>query len=400
MAVCLIMVAAVCLLLNLAAAGSVRALENPWVETVHNFESLNTWMRRNGVTLHLTYTGEAKHGFGTIPDDMTQYRGLFELSLGLDTDQLNLWKNGRLFLSWQNGHGDQVTIAPGGNPLSISDIDAPDFTQVSQYGLDQSLLDGKLNLLIGKQDVNTYFCANNFGSQFIFPAYTLIPTVTLPTFPEPALGLTVLGRVADRVHLKAGIYDGAPEIGTSGWDTTFDGSGGYFQIFESGVRVALGKNGDFGGNYQTGVWYHTGPAELIGHPGSETGNYGFYIMANQMVYKEPGTATADEGLGLFFQLGWAPEDRNTVNQYIGAGLTYTGLLPGRAQDTFGLGMGYTRLTGQSPGQAETSLTHTELYYNAHIAPSMHLQPDLQYFNTPGTDQDAGWAAIIRWILAM
>lgn len=214
------------------------------------------------------------------------------------------------------------------------------------------------------------------------------------------MGLTILGRVAGRVHLKAGIYDGAPEIGTSGWDTAFNGNGAYFLIFEPGIRGAFGNKGAFSGNYRTGVWYQTGPAARIGQPGSVTGNYGFYIQAEQMVYREPETAAAGEGLGLFFQVGWAPEDRNAVNQYVGTGLTYTGLLPGRGRDTLGLGLGYSRLSGQNPGAADAILIHTELYYSARISRAMHLQPDLQYFSNPGTNRNAGWAANIRWILAL
>lgn len=76
----LFMVVTVCLLMNLFTAESIPAAEAPSADLLHHFDSLNTKMRRTGLTLHLTYTGEAKHGFGTIPDDMTQYRGLFELT--------------------------------------------------------------------------------------------------------------------------------------------------------------------------------------------------------------------------------------------------------------------------------------------------------------------------------
>lgn len=364
---------------------------------VQRLESLGDRLQEAGITVHLTYTGEAKYGLGLIPDDTAEYRGLVELSLDLDTGQLGLWKSGRFFIHAQNGHGRQVTIAPGGNSLPISDIDARDFTQVSEYGLDQGLLKEKLRLLVGKQNVNNYFCVNDFGSQFLFPSYTLIPTVPLPTFPAPALGVSILARPTDGVHLKAGIYDGAPEINSLGWDTIFDGRGGYFLIVEPGIKPAFGKNGAYSGHYRVGLWYHTGSVAKIRQPGSEKGNYGFYAMADQLVFKE--AAGGGQGLGLFFQLGWAPENRNAVNRFIGGGFSYTGLLPGRDQDTLGFGLSYAGLTGQPSRPEDISLVNGELYYRAQIKPFLNLQPDIQYFSNPGTGHANGWAVNLRWVVS-
>lgn len=391
-------VAAICLLLVLTAFEHASCAEENPTGPMQRLESLDTRLRNAGITAHLTYTGETKFGFGLIPDDAAEYRGLVELSLDLDTGKLGLWKGGRLFIHAQNGHGHPVTIAPGGDSLPISDIDARDFTQVSEYGLDQGLLKDRLRLLVGKQNVNNYFCVNDFGGQFLFPSYTLIPTVPMPTFPAPALGVSILGRPADGVHLKAGIYDGASKIGSLGWDTTFDGRGGRFLIVEPGIKTAFGRHGGYGGHYRVGFWYHTGSTPYIRQPDSKSGNYGVYVMADQLIYKEA-AAGSGQGLGLFFQLGWAPENRNEVNRYIGTGFSYTGLLPARDQDTLGLGLSYARLTGQPGRAAEIGLVNAELYYSAQINSFLNLQPDIQYFSDPGTGHGSGWAVNLRWVVS-
>src|SRR3990167_9132981 len=94
------------------------------------------------------------------------------------------------------------------------------------------------------------------------------------------------------------------------------------------------------GSIKFGSWIHTQDVndtlltDEAGDPIRYGNNYGFYGIAEQMIYQEqPGE---DQGLGIFFQFGGAPDNRNTVDYYFGAGLNYTGLIPGRDQDSFGM----------------------------------------------------------------
>ena len=358
--------------------------------------SLIERLRHAGFTFQLTYTGEIKRGSGLVPDDTAEYRGLIELNLNLDTGQSGLWPNGGLFITGQNGHGNSVSIEPGGNVLPISDIDAGNFTQISQYGLDQGAADNRLRVVAGKQDANRFLCVNDYGGRFLFPSYTLIPTVPLPTFPAPALGLTVLGQPADRTYLRAGGYDGAPQVGSSGWDTLFDGSGGYLFAVEPGFKPAWGGHG---GNYRWGLWYHTGESPDLRRPESHSGNYGVYLLIDQEIFREATSKGGPQGLGVFFQVGWAPEDRNAANRHVGVGLAYSGLLPGRDKDELGLAASFTRLTAIRAGPEDADLVNAELYYNIVLDDALSLQPDVQYFKDPGTGRGTGWAFNLRWVLS-
>jgi len=93
----------------------------------------------------------------------------------------------------------------------------------------------------------------------------------------------------------------------------------------------------------------------------------------------------------------APGDRNLVNFYADAGVTYKGLIDGRDSDTAGLGVAYTRIsdtvskldsdTVRFTGGAypiRRSETVLELTYQAQIAPWWQIQPSAQYlFNLNG-----------------
>ncbi|MEJ2726338.1 MAG: carbohydrate porin [Deltaproteobacteria bacterium] len=358
--------------------------------------------KKAGVTLHLTYTGETFHGIRTIPDGATRYRGLVEVEAALDTEQAGLWPGGKLFIKGQNGHGKGFVVSPGGIPLRVSDIGAPDFTQLSQYGVKQSFPGGKGRIILGKQNVNDYFSVNVFGRSFIFPAYTLIPTVPMPTFPAPALGASIFVEPATSLSLGVGVYDGSPEIGGLGFDTAFDGRGGYFSIGELTWKPCPGAGGECRHRYSLGLWYHSGQfpdLEAASDPGTLSGNYGGYLMIERLLFRERGRRTGDQGLGGFFQLGWAPGDRNAVTKYVGLGFTYKGLFPGCDEDTLGIGASYTWLMAKSPVKgSRTHLSNIELFYKVPVNSWLSLQPDVQYYDNPGQGANKAFALGFRWLI--
>jgi porin len=359
-------------------------------------------LNQSGMHLHLNYTGEAFHGFRVLPDGATRYRGLVELEVSLDTGKAGLWPGGELFVKGQNGHGEGFIVNPGGVPLPLSDIGAPDFTQVSEYGLKQQLADGHVTMILGKQNANDYFSVNRFGGSFIFPAYTLIPTVPMPTFPAYALGTSVLVEPAEWLSLDMGVYDGAPEIGGLGFDTAFDGKDSFFSILELTWKPAVDGRDEHTGHYSLGMWYQSGDfanTQPDSGPGTLSGNYGWYLMLDRLLFREPSSKADDQGLGGFFQFGWAPEDRNAVAKYVGAGFTYKGLFPNRDEDKLGIGVSYTWLVAAEPAAgAETHLTTLELFYEARVNSWLSLQPDVQYCDNPGDGLRNGFAVGIRWVV--
>ena len=100
-------------------------------------------------------------------------------------------------------------------------------------------------------------------------------------------------------------------------------------------------------------------------------------------------------------MAFTKEDRNFLNFYFDAGLTYKGLIPTRDDDTIGLAFAYAQIgntardtlinEGSVGVGAEMVL---ELTYQAQITPWLVLQPDLQYIMNPGGTQDLNNALVI------
>jgi porin len=360
-------------------------------------------LEARGLLLRLTYTGEVFHSIRTYPDGATEYRGLFGLYLALDTGKLRLWPGGRLFIDFQNGHGQGLTVRPGGVVFPVSDIDAQDFTEVYAFGIDQDLLEGALTFTLGKQDVNERFAVNGVGGDLIFPSFTLNPTIPMPTFPAPAFGATVKLKPTWWFECGLGAYEGNPRLGDLVLESSFDGSGEVFSILEPAWKPRLGRAGRYDGNYRVGFWYLSGAFPSLkppSCPGTFDGDYGFYLQCEQQVYEESPPGEGNEGLGIFFQFGWTPSDRNRTTRYVGGGFAYKGLVPGREKDNLVAGAAYCRLVGNRPVPGEESdFTHMELLYVARLTSWLKLQPDFQYFYDPGGGaQRNSWALGLRFEL--
>jgi porin len=378
--------------------GGETMMSRLWKRTADSWHDFYSKLNERGVTLEFNYTGEAFHSFELQPNSVTPYRGLINLTVSFDTEKLGLWPHVELFIQGQNGHGKGINISPGGIVQPISNIDARNFTQISEYGFKQDLLNGGVQIILGKKDVNLIFCANEYGNYLVNPSYALIPTVPMPTFPAPALGAALFAEPLKPLSLGLGFYDGSPKVGGLGFDTLFDNKGGHFLVFEPAWKPNFGKEDRYPGDYRLGFWYHSGAFQETGSsPNLKTfqGNYGFYVLMNQVVYKGNGGLSNDSEFGLFIQFGWSPNDRNSVTQYIGTGFRYKGVLQDRHPDTLGLGMSYSWLVGI---HGRTELTNIELFYVLPLTSWMSLQPDIQYFHHLNGDRKNGLSAGLRWLV--
>ena len=144
-----------------------------------------------------------------------------------------------------------------------------------------------------------------------------------------------------------------------------------------------------------GAWGYTarfpGIEETLGLPASlHHGNNGFYAFAHGPLYHEPGSE--DEGLQGWIRFGIADGRISQLDQYLGAGLVYTGALPGRDADQLGLAVAVAR-NGDSfqrfAALAGTPVNHrernVEVTYRIEATDWLALQPDIQWIVHPGTD---------------
>jgi porin len=341
-----------------------------------------------GVIVETLYQGEIFSDLrgGASEGSGAHYLGLLDIVAIAETEKLGLWPGGRLLLYAQDGHGRSITESHVGDLQTLSNIDAGDFTQISEVWYEQAFFRGGFRLKVGKQDANADFGASDYTGNFLNSSFGLIPTVAIPTYPEGAPGAAAFVRPVRGVQAGIGAYHAAGD--------------------PIGVGELQWRPGWFGGRnpgaYRIGYWRIQAKHEEVlpeEDPRVFAANHGAYLHIDQWVLGERAVRGEPQGLAFSAQFGWAPGDRNEVSRYLGGALTYSGLIPGRNADVTGLGVARAgfcnRVQTQESRGAETAM---ELFYRFQAADWFALQTDAQYILSPNGDCPDALALGLRFEL--
>lgn len=135
------------------------------------------------------------------------------------------------------------------------------------------------------------------------------------------------------------------------------------------------------------------------------GNTIFYFVADQEVWREPGSV--GDGLGVFARAAFGKADRNFISRAWELGAVYRGLLKPDAGDQLGLGFAFldvseriadaTRAANKRDGTRFTKPDYeavVELTYRVQVTPWLAVQPDAQWIIHPGGSHDIDDALVI------
>jgi porin len=111
--------------------------------------------------------------------------------------------------------------------------------------------------------------------------------------------------------------------------------------------------------------------------------------------------SSKQGLGWFGRIAFGPQNRNFVGFYFDSGLVYTGMIPTRDEDEFGVGFVYAQLTNGARRTLELEGSRgvgaemvLEFTYKAILTPWLYVQSDAQFIINPGATQDLSNAFVI------
>jgi porin len=330
------------------------------------------WLEAHGISAELVSKADvlSRVRGGLSRSHAPRYRGHLDLVTTFDTGKLGLWSGGTVVLVAQNGHGRGVSEGDVGDVQALSNIDAHSFTQMSEWFLEQTLAGERLRVKVGRQDAAVDFGLVDFGAEFLNSSFGVIPTNPLPTFPDPAVGLSAFVDVTSEISVGAGLYSSTAVRWGPIRGTTL------------GVEVAYAPSrGDAGAatKYRAGFWHQRDPLQ-----GDSPATSSFYVAVDLVLLRGDG---GEQRLSGFLQLGTSTGAPNGVDGYVGAGLVYIGPFPGRDEDRLGLGVAHARLPAWAgAGPAETDV---ELLYRVSPWTWLTLQPSLHWVLRPsGQGRDA------------
>jgi porin len=375
----------------------------------------------HGIALGLTETSEV---LGNPTGGRAQgavYEGMTEISLGIDLERAIGLPDSILNVSVLQIHGRGLSANNVDNLNVVSSIEADRATRLFELWYQLSLFDGRVDVKIGQQSADLEFITTLYGGLFVNSSFgwPTLPAVDLPSsgsaYPLATAGVRLRGRPTEASTILFGVFNGSPAGVETGDPQIRNGSGmtlnmnnGVFIVGE--VQYASNQGAEAAwlpGTYKVGASYNSNAfsnrvfmaspemaTDSCANPSAaRCSNWSLYAVLDQLVYHPP--SVKEEGAGIFGRVIGAPDDRNQINLFVDGGVTYKGAF-GRANDTMGLGIGWSRVSNTaSVGDAAFAASTGQFYptrtgevvleasYQVQIAPWGTLQPDLQYVFNPG-----------------
>jgi len=356
-----------------------------------------------GVSFEFVYTGELVSNTSGGIANRSEYLENGDVLLSIDAEKLMEWP-GASFSFYVIGDR-------GGNPTEIigdlqgtSNIESDDTWKIYEAWYQQDLWEGKLSFLVGLYDLNSEFDAIQTAGFFLNSSFGIGPDYSQSghngpsIFPNTSLSVRARVQPTNSFYIQTALFDGVPGDPSkpTGTHIKFGHRDGVLLSTEVGYVTGASEDSDAPySKYALGTWIYTAKhddisaVDVSGEPILRSGNGGFYLLGEQTVYREQ---DASQGLAMFARLGFANAKINQLGSYFGAGLMYSGLIPGRNEDQFGVAVAAALNGGQfrdaqfaagtSVDKAEVTL---EFGYKSQILPQLAIQPDSQYVINPGTD---------------
>ena len=354
------------------------------------------------------------------------------LDLTVNLDKLAGWSGARFHLSFSMRSGTDLSDKDIGNVFTVANVCCGHTYRLVNVELEQSLFDDRISFRGGRIATGDEFLASPLYGNFVQEAFNGNPigiafNLPVTAYPTATWGMRARVRPIRQLSLMAGLYNNDPTLGDNdkhGVDWTMRGP--LFAIGEVGLILnqepgATGLPGNYkiGGYYQAGKFpdlfrdVDGGSIALSGLPPQmHNGNGGFYVLLDQMVYRDGG-AGSQRGLTPFVSLLFAPSSSvNTMPFFANGGLVYQGLFSSRPNDTAAVGAAYgafsrqlarsqrdARSAGSGAGiqQYEVAL---ELTYIIQARRWLQVQPDLQYIINPGGTGKIPNALVLGFQLAL
>jgi porin len=391
-------------------------------EPFKSWNGLRPYLAERGLTFAFTYQSDTVGNLAGGARTGGAYIGRLQSTTEFDPEKLTGWKGGLFHASMYQIHGVGPSSHFVGSVDQVSDLEALATTRLGELWFEQTFND-KLSLRLGQLGVDTDFFLSQYygigiGSTFGWPT---IVGVNLPNggpaYPFASPGARLKFTPNDKFTFLAAIFDGDPAgPGTNNpqvrnrWGTNFRMKDPPFAIAEGQFKYGSQDSGPLlPGQLKLGAWQHFGrftdqrfaidglavsDPSSVGTAIQHRGNFGVYGVLEQQIYQKPDNK--DSGIFAITRASFSPGDRNPIQFYVDAGLSFQGLVPGRPNDQFAFLGSFSKV---SPGLRAADFDAN--FFNGKFAPvhnfgalveatyaisvmnGVVLQPNIQYVFHPG-----------------
>ncbi len=394
---------------------------------------LRTFLGNYGVTFGLQETSEVLGNVTGGVRNGFEYDGLTVLNVGVDTQKAFGLEGGTFNVSALQIHGRNLSTDNLLTLQTASGIEAQGTTRLWELWYQQSFQDGRFDVKVGQQSLDQEFIGSAGSSLFLntMMGWPMLPSADLyaggPAYPLSSLGIRLRANGLGPFTALVGVFNDNPPggpfdndsqlLGAERTGTRFSLSTGALFIAELQYALNQPSNGDMDygnashglpGTYKLGAWFDTASfpdqrfdttgASLAdplssGNPVMRKNNYSLYGVFDQAIWRPD--PTKPQTVGVFARIMGGPSDRNLISFSVNAGITVKAPLPGRDDDTFGIGWGIAKVSGNATrldrdvnafsgySPVRTNENFIEVTYQIQAAGWLQIQPDFQYVFMPG-----------------
>lgn len=397
-----------------------------------NFNGTRDRLVEQGVYIDAAVTqfsqGNLSGGDRDSPDPRTN--GSTDLWLWLDSGKADLWSGGALFAHYEANwgtsmNGDVGSMLPANFDATMPRANNPPSAKLSELYYMQAL-PGNLVASFGKQDMaawaDTNLFANNERTQFTYVGL-VSNAIAGVFFPYTGVGAW-LDWAPSKEHSLVGVWSQADsKAGQTGIDNLFNSENAYAMQYVYSTDIAK-RPGNYllAGAYSTEditgfavtrrrLFFNDATDLIVNVPGKERsdnyaviGNFAQYLWVDdksaELFSARPHATKARHhtpplGVGVFGRAGWAPENRNAIDQFYSFGIGgYGVLIPGRDDDNWGIGWAGSHISDDLRQLTDTirSWEHAfEVFYNVAVTPAVHLSLDAQSIRPANKSADTAYA---------
>ncbi len=410
------------LLVGVVAAHAIPA-SRAWADDVR------AALERRGVHVEGSVTADAvrnarggvKRGSEGIVNALVQTR--------FDLERMFGWDGASVLLYGMYNSGGSVSALVG-DAQGVDNIESTRRWAVEEAWIQQILGRNRFSLVAGLYDVNSEFDVIHTAELFVNSSHGIGAELAASglvgpsIFPFTALSLRLKALVDRARYVQVLVADGVPgnPQDPARGDLSIGGGEGALVAVEAGWyrfaredepvvrpeersvtarRKHIGREvpADYVAKVAVGAWGYTSRFEVVARgpdapPAPARTDRGAYLLTDWRITSNATGA----GLSGFARIGVASDEASRFRSYVGAGLVYTGFLPGRAGDRVGIAVARAQNSSYflsvAPGAQERAETALEFTLRLELAPNLSLQPDLQYVIDPGTEPSLDDALVL------
>ncbi|MDP2913352.1 MAG: carbohydrate porin [Candidatus Omnitrophota bacterium] len=388
-------------------------------------------LKGKGASVSCNYTTDISGNPAGGLKQTAKFSGFLSLGVALDLQEIVSIKGLALKVSNFLASGRDISAAIGSfyNPQEI-------YTSGNYYfgelDLSLSVLDDAFVFEVGRIFAGDIFAVSPFFQYYLTSAVNgrlaaITSDVFFPHYRTTAWGTRVTYQPNSDWSLVAGIYDADTNAGkpnNHGADFSFDMDEGYLAVAQLTYKHGHDKDKPgLPGSAAFGAYYASSRFnDLSDLSKRRHGNSGYYIMADQMIYKgewpehegpphmRSGALLAEQrkkpyhqqtaipmdrpkGLSAWTGVTLAPQEHINIQIYeIATGMVYQGLPPNRNRDVTAFCFILGHFSEELAGQSDEMIL--EFNHRFQLGPWFYITPDIQYIINPNGQSNINDALVL------